>query len=123
MRIAIGLLVTLLLAGLSVKPAVAGYCGPAADTKAVEILAVAQPPHDRSRIMYIVVVDGFALAELESKGESSLYFTKHFGSWKYHGEQPPETLPSSVKKKFDQIMNAKPRECTNPHFVSHPSGQ
>ncbi len=73
--------------------------------------------------MYIVVADAFALAEIESKGESSLYFSKHLGSWKYAGEHAPETLPSSVKKKFDQIMNAKPRECTNPNFVSHPSGQ
>ncbi len=99
MRITIGLLITLALAGFSVRPAVAGYCGPASDVRAVEILAVAQPPHDRTRIMYIVVADAFALAEIESKGESSLYFSKHLGSWKYAGEHAPETDVAVVRQE------------------------
>jgi hypothetical protein len=111
------------MAGGSFQPALAAYCGPIADTKAVETLAISQPPHDRTRIMYLAVVQTFAKAEVEWKGELGLYFRKHFGSWKYAGTTPPENMPASVMKRFDKIMNASPHTCTNPNFVSHPSGK
>jgi hypothetical protein len=121
-RWATGALLTLAMAGLSSQPALAAYCGPPADTKMVETLAFGRPPHDRSRIMYLIVVDSFALAELEWKGEFGMYFAERNGRWTYSGALPPANLPASVKKRFDAVMNAYPHPCANPHFVSHPSG-
>jgi hypothetical protein len=121
-RRATGALLTVAMACLSSQTALAAYCGPPADTKVVETLAIGRPPHDRSRIMYLIVVDSFALAELEWKGEFGMYFAERNGRWAYSGALPPANVPASVKKRFDAVMNAYPHPCTNPHFVSHPSG-
>jgi hypothetical protein len=121
-RLAIGAFLTAAIGLLSVQPALASYCGPASDTKAVEALTVARPPYSQSRIMYLAVVDSFAMAEIEWKGEFGAYFVKRNGRWIYSGASSPSNTPMSVKKRFDAIMDATPHSCANPHFVSHPSG-
>jgi hypothetical protein len=121
-RWATGALLAVAMTGLSSQTALAAYCGPASDTKIVETLAVGRPPHDRSRIMYLIVVDSFAMAELEWKGEFGMYFAERNGRWVYTGALPAANTPASVKKRFDAVMNAYPHPCANPHFVSHPSG-
>jgi hypothetical protein len=123
MRVVLGALVAATLTVSSVEPAQAEYCGPISDTKRVEKLTIARPPYDRSRIMYLAVVDSFAMAELEWKGELSLYFAKRSGTWTYAGSTPPATMPASVKKRYDAIMNASPHSCANPYYVPHPSGR
>jgi hypothetical protein len=123
MRAVIYAFVMAVLALSCAETARAAYCGPVSDTKRVEALVVARPPYDRSRIMYLTVVDAFALAEIEWKGELSSYFTKRNGAWNYAGSMPPSTMPAWVKKRFDAVMNASPHPCANPHFVSHPSGR
>jgi hypothetical protein len=121
-RLAIGAFLTAAIGLLSVQPALTSYCGPASDTKAVEALTVARPPYSQSRIMYLAVVDSFAMAEIEWKGEFGAYFVKRNGRWTYSGASSPSNTPMSVKKRFDAIMDATPHSCANPHFVSHPSG-
>jgi hypothetical protein len=122
-RLAIGAFFTAAIALLAVQPALAAYCGPATDTRAVEALTIARPPYDRSRIMYLAVVDSFAMAQLEWKGQLGAYYIEQNGRWIYSGAMPPSNLPVSVKKRFDAIMDATPHPCANPHFVSHPSGR
>jgi hypothetical protein len=121
-RLAIGTFLTAAIGLLSVQPGLAAYCGPASDTKAVEALTVARPPYSRSRIMYLAVVDSFAMAEIEWKGEFGAYFVKRNGRWIYSGALPASNTPVPVKKRFDAIMDATPHPCANPNFVSHPSG-
>ncbi|HEY3676917.1 MAG TPA: hypothetical protein VGK84_13100 [Candidatus Tumulicola sp.] len=123
MRFVAGVVLTVAIGLLAARPALAAYCGSATDTKAVEALTIARPPHDRTRIMYLAVVDAFALAELEWKGQLGMYFAERNGRWTYAGTQPPANMPVAVKHRFDAIIDAYPHICTNPQFVSHPSGR
>jgi hypothetical protein len=115
--VAVGVSVLLLRA-----PALAAYCGPAADTQAVESLTMSQTLPDRSRIMYLSVNGAYAMSDVELGGEESLYFTKVNGTWVFTDHFPPHDLPAETKQRFDAIMNTTPHPCANPNFINHPSG-
>ena len=115
---ALAAIATLLPAG-----ALAAYCGPTSDVAAVQALAVQHALNDRTRVEYISVIDGYAIAALEFKGEEILYFTKHNGTWTISGppgQVPP--MPASVRHRFQMIVTTIPHPCANPAFINHPSG-
>jgi hypothetical protein len=119
----VSILVTIVLSvWLARAPALAAYCGPDADTHAVEALTMSQTLPDRTRIMYLSVIGPYAMSDVELGGEESLYFTKVNGTWVFSDHFPPHDLPAETRQRFDAIVNATPHPCANPNFVNHPSG-
>lgn len=99
-----------------------GYCGPAADARAVEALTTVRALHDRTRIMYLAVLGNYAMSDIELKGEQIFFFIKRNGRWTFLSNYP-DSLPPAAKKHFDYIIDAEPHPCENPNFVNHPSGR
>jgi len=102
----------------------AAYCGPAADTAALEALAVARGASDTSRIMDVVVVQNYARVDVQSKGRLTEYFFKDCGHWVFSGNEPPAEAPAAIR---NQLAAFVPRDdggtqCLNPAFVNHSSG-
>ena len=113
----------LLLALQAPLRAVASYCGPSADTTAVESLAVSRGTQE-SRIMSILVVQNYARVDVESKGRLTEYYAKDCGRWQFSGNTPPPEAPASVKQQLSEFVTRDDggKECLNPAYVSHPSG-
>ena len=84
-------------------------------------MAAAKDGVDRTAIMSILVVDGYARVLVEGRGEDILYFVKHDGHWYIHGRQAPANLPAIVAHRFASVQQST-TVCGNPHFVNHPSG-
>lgn len=114
---------TLLNSGASIAKSAGAirYCGAPADTRAIERLAAAADGTDRTAVMSILVVDAYARALVESKGEDMLYFAKQKGRWSLRGRTQPKNLPASVSRRFSTVAQST-KVCGNPHFVNHPSG-
>lgn len=109
---------------LAARPALAAYCGSAADTSALENLALSHGAADASRIMDIVVVQHYARIDIESKGRLTEYYVKDCGKWQFAGYTLPADAPSAVSSQLSAFV---PRDnggtqCLNPNFVNHPSG-
>ena len=102
--------------------AVAAYCGPSADTTAVESLAVSRGAQE-SRIMSILVVQNYARVDVESKGRLTEYYVKDCGRWRFSGNTPPPETPASVKQQLSEFVTRDDggKECLNPAYVNHPS--
>jgi hypothetical protein len=120
--IAVAVLAVAASVGILPVPALAAYCGPAADTQAVESLTTDRALHDPTRIMYLSVIGPYAISDVELGGEEIMYFAKQNGTWVFADNFPPPDLPADTKQRFDAIVNAVPHPCANPHFVNHPSG-
>jgi hypothetical protein len=112
------------LASLSPMPALAAYCGPDADTNALENLALSHGASDASRIMDIVVLQDFARVDIQSKGRLTEYYVKDCGRWRFSGYALPPGAPSTVTAKLSAFVTRDNggTQCLNPGFVNHPSG-
>ncbi len=113
-----------ILALQSPLPAIAAYCGAAADTSALENLALARGPSDATRIMDIVVVQDYARIDIQSKGRLTEYYVKDCGTWRFSGYTLPSEAPSAVATQLSAFV---PRDdggtqCLNPNFVNRRSG-
>lgn len=112
------------LALLQPLPVAAAYCGSSADTATLESLALSHGASDPSRIMDIVIVQGFARVDIQSKGRLTEYYVKDCGKWRFSGYSIPPDAPSDVTTQLGGFV---PRDnggtqCLNPGFVNHPSG-
>lgn len=105
----------------NLQPASAAYCGPAADSRAVEKLAIKQFRHkiDKTYVMNVDVIGNWARADVSYSGEAFLFFHKANGAWTFQGNFPPKMLPASAAKQFD--ARQYPR-CKNPAFIARGSG-
>jgi hypothetical protein len=112
------------LAFFSATPVIAAYCGSAADTAALQNLALSHGAADPSRIMDIVVVQHYARVDIQSKGRLTEYYVKDCGKWQFVGYALPSDVPSAIAAQLNAFV---PRDkggtqCLNPAFVNHPSG-
>lgn len=112
----------LLLALQTPLRAMAAYCGPSADTMAVESLTVSRGAQE-SRIMSILVVENYARVDVESKGRLTEYYVRDCGRWRFSGNTPPADAPASVKQQLSALVTRDDggKECLNPAYVSHSS--
>ena len=111
------------LAFQSPLPALAAYCGPNADTDAIEGLVVAGGIGDSTRIMDIDVIGNYARVDIESKGRRTDYYIKDCGRWRYSGHDVPADAPDAVRTQLSAFvpLDDGGTKCKNPHYVSHPS--
>jgi hypothetical protein len=105
-------------------PALAAYCGPSPDTASLASLALSHGASDVSRIMDVVVVQGYARVDIESKGRLTEYYVKDCGKWRFSGNTLPDGIPGSVGSQLSSFV---PRDnggtqCLNPSYVNQPSG-
>ena len=112
----------LLLALQTPLRAMAAYCGPSADTMAVESLTVSRGAQE-TRIMSILVVENYARVDVESKGRLTEYYVKDCGRWRFSGNTPPADAPASVKQQLSEFVTRDDggKECLNPAYVNHSS--
>jgi hypothetical protein len=116
------------------RPASAAYCGPSADTAAIERRTVqsfgkvpkpGQARIDRSNIMAVAVSGDYAESFVEFAGQRTMFFRRTGGQWRYAGDFIPAAWPSNVKKKLTAIGDERSNgstQCGNPHFTSRGSG-
>jgi hypothetical protein len=105
-------------------PVMAAYCGSNADTASLQTLALSNGATDVSRIMDIVVVQGYARVDIQSKGRVTEYYVKDCGKWRFSGYAVPADAPTAAAT---QLRSFVPRDnggtqCLNPSFVNRPSG-
>jgi hypothetical protein len=125
---------------LPAPTATPGYCGPAADTAAVQNLWLkaygpktpwaassgpATPPLNVTYIMAIIVSGNYSQLMFQKAGQANSYYLKQGNAWHFVGYFPPKAWPKFVITKFNNVVNGwgnggKP--CANPRFVNHPSG-
>ncbi len=89
--------------------ALAAYCGASADTDAIEALAIAREPNDRTRIIDIDVVGNYARVDTQWKGRLTEYYVKDCGRWRYAGAAVPADAPDAVADAASRVRAVRQR--------------
>jgi len=118
--------------GSPTRPTLGAYCGPAADTAAIQTVflkehATDKYPIKQSAIMAIAAYypGGYGQVVYTGSGMAAEYFVRAAGTWRSAGTLAPSSFSKQALAFFASTGNARAnggKQCVNPRFVPVGSG-
>jgi hypothetical protein len=106
-------------------PATLGYCGPAADTAALQALWLkSNYPADVTYIVEIAVIGTYGKVTFSGKGTATAFYRKRAGAWRHDRSNIYASWPPPVLAKFKALNVLPPARngCENPRYIERSMG-
>jgi len=106
-------------------PSTLGYCGPSADTAALQALWLKSDDAAKvTDIVEIAVVGTYGKLTFSGKGTATVFYRKQGRAWRRDRSNIYASWPPSVLSKFNTLNVLPPARnpCRNPHYVERSMG-